>query len=76
MKNSNDFCFCLELKTNSEILLIREERVQVGASAGAEELDGLEGSRCSCGKPLLSPAKVLWGSSGRQAGSIILCRWF
>lgn len=38
MKNSNDFCFCSELKTNSEIQLVRKEGVWAGASAGAEEL--------------------------------------
>ena len=55
MKNSNDFCFCSKLKTNSEIQLVRKERVWAGASAPAQELEGLEGSRRSPGANLCFP---------------------
>lgn len=75
MKNSNDFCFCSELKTNSEILLVRKG---LGRRL-LQEPKSCMAWRALCapgGKPLLSPAKLLWGSSGRQAGSVILCRWF
>lgn len=61
MKNSNDFCFCSELKTNSEILLVRKERVGAGASAGAEELYGLEGSRRSRGQASAFPCQITLG---------------
>lgn len=61
MKNSSDFYSCSELKTNSEILVVRKEKVRVGASAGDKGPCGLEGSRCTRGPASAFPCQVTLG---------------
>lgn len=56
MEKSNDFCSCSELKTNSAVLVIRENRVWVGL--GAEP-------------PLKEPGNsVAWESLSAQGQSL------
>lgn len=80
MENSNDFCSCSELKTNSAVLVVRENGVWVGPGAEpplkepensvAWEALGAHGKACRL------PAKLPGGASVRETGSVSLCGWF